>query len=241
MSNTCAATIYRSRNPEATSLYKLIQAYYDEVKGYLGGLLRAPVWPLARLPRPGRALLRGLWCLQLLAVPACAVPSAPLSTSSRSLVRSRTFCPSCAAKRAAVFGAYLADEVLAEVGHAQWVLTIPKMLRPYFLHHRELLGNLCQAAWETVAELVDAAAGDGAQIRPGMVAVLQTARSDLAFSPHIHALATRGGWTHDGRWVPVPFVDTDAAEKLFQPQGHLLPSGRGSPDRGADRAPPQLA
>jgi len=130
--------------------------------------------------------------------------------------QTRYFCPSCGAKRAAIFGAYLADEVLAEVGHAQWVFTIPKMLRPYFLHHRELLGRLCQAAWETVAELVDAAAGDGVQIRPGMVAVLQTARSDLAFSPHIHALATRGGWTHDGRWVPVPFVDTDAAEKLFQ-------------------------
>jgi len=49
------------------------------------------------------------------------------------------FCPSCAAKRAAVFGAQLRDEILEEVGHAQWVFTIPKLLRPYFLHHRKLV------------------------------------------------------------------------------------------------------
>ena len=44
--------------------------------------------------------------------------------------------------------ALLAEEVLEEVGHAQWVFVIPKMLRPYFLHHRELLGGLTRAAWE---------------------------------------------------------------------------------------------
>ncbi|HVR44378.1 MAG TPA: transposase zinc-binding domain-containing protein [Thermoanaerobaculia bacterium] len=57
----------------------------------------------------------------------------------------RGFCPSCAAKRGAMFGALLADEVLEEVGHCLWTFTIPKMLRPFLLHHRELLGRLCQA------------------------------------------------------------------------------------------------
>ena len=56
--------------------------------------------------------------------------------------------------------ARLAEEVFEEVGHAQWVFVIPKMLRPYFLHHRELLGGLARAAWETVLELMCAAAGD---------------------------------------------------------------------------------
>ena len=93
---------------------------------------------------------------------------------------------------------------------------MPKLLRPYFLHHRELLGKLSQAAWQTVAEMVDAAAGGEASVRPGMVTVIQTARSDLGFSPHIHALASRGGWTPDGRWVPVPFIDSGAAEKVFR-------------------------
>ena len=57
---------------------------------------------------------------------------------------------SCATSTAAL----LAEDVLEEVGHAQWVFVIPKMLRPYFLHHRELLGGLVLAAWETVLELL---------------------------------------------------------------------------------------
>ena len=50
--------------------------------------------------------------------------------------KERGLCPSCSAKRAAAFAAFLSDEVLQEVGHAHWVFTVPKMLRPYFMHHR---------------------------------------------------------------------------------------------------------
>lgn len=44
------------------------------------------------------------------------------------------------------------------------------MLRPFFLHHRELLGGLCRAGWEVVRELIATAAGD-AEVRPRMIAV----------------------------------------------------------------------
>jgi len=43
--------------------------------------------------------------------------------------KGRGLCPSCAAKRAAALAAFLREEVLADVGHAQWVFSIPKMLR----------------------------------------------------------------------------------------------------------------
>ena len=63
-----------------------------------------------------------------------------------------------------------------------------EMLRPYFLHHRELLGglSLC-AAWETVRELMVAATGEEG-LRPGMVAVVQTAGDLATWHPHVHAL-----------------------------------------------------
>jgi hypothetical protein len=118
----------------------------------------------------------------------------------------RVFCPSCAAKRAAIFGALLREEIFEEVGHAQWAFTIPKLLRPYFLHHRELLGKLSQAAWETVQELHAAANADHRGIRPGMVTVVQTATDLLEWSPHVHAVVTRGGWDRAGTWVPVPYT-----------------------------------
>jgi hypothetical protein len=124
----------------------------------------------------------------------------------------RVFCPSCAAKRAAIFGALLQEEILEEVGHAQWVFTIPKLLRPYLLHHRELLGKLSRAAWETVHELI----AEAGNVRPGMVSVVQTATDLLEWSPHVHALVSRGGWDREGTWVPVPYVDAKAAELLFR-------------------------
>ena len=102
------------------------------------------------------------------------------------------------------------------MGHAQWVFTIPKLLRPYFMYHRELLGPLCSAAWQTVRELMAVAAGDEKGFRPGMVAVIQTFGDKLNIHPHVHALVTRGGWLACGQWVPVPYVDTTAAEKLFR-------------------------
>jgi hypothetical protein len=88
--------------------------------------------------------------------------------------KGRGLCPSCGAKRAAELAAFLVDEVVEEVGHAQWVFTIPKMLRVYFLHHRELLGELSRAAAETAKELLAAAAGEEKGFRPGVVAVVQT-------------------------------------------------------------------
>jgi len=51
-------------------------------------------------------------------------------------------------------------------------VTVPKHLRPYFLHNREPLGTLSQEAWQTVAEMVDMAASGNELERPGMVTVI---------------------------------------------------------------------
>ena len=49
-----------------------------------------------------------------------------------------------------------------------------------------------------------------------MVAAVQTSGDLLNSNPHVHAIVPRGGWDSGGRWVPVPFIDGDAAEKLFR-------------------------
>ena len=60
--------------------------------------------------------------------------------------KTRGLCPSCSAKRATALAAFLETEVLADVSHAQWVFSVPRMLRPYFLYHRPLLGRLSQVS-----------------------------------------------------------------------------------------------
>ena len=42
----------------------------------------------------------------------------------------RGICPSCNAKRGAILGAFLREEVVEDVGHCLWTFTLPKLLRP---------------------------------------------------------------------------------------------------------------
>jgi hypothetical protein len=209
-----AVAIYQQRNPQSTPLYFLVESLYEKVKamweekferscGFWRGFLDGVVarYLDCGVLESGFARVFCRHCNDEFLL--------PFSCKCRGL------CPSCGAKRAAAFAAYLKDELLQDVAHSQWVFTIPKMLRLYFLYHRELLGELCRAAYDTVKELMAVAVQDS-EIRPGMVAVIQTFADSLKFSPHIHALVARGCWTADGRWIPVPYVNPHTAELLFR-------------------------
>jgi len=217
--------VYRARLPRATPLYRLFDTYFDEVRGQ---------WEERFEQRYG--FWRGFVDEQVMSYLDCGLfengftrvrcPDCAEEYLLAFSCKTRELCPSCAAKRSAATAALLAEEVLEEVGHAQWVFVIPKMLRPYFLHHRELLGGLARAAWETVLELMHAADG-GVGMRPGMVAVVQTAGDLGNWHPHVHALVSRGGWTRDGEWIPVAFVDEHSAELLFRHKVMRLLQGVG--------------
>lgn len=92
--------------------------------------------------------------------------------------KTRGFCPSCHAKRAVLWAEWLAGEVLAPVPHHQWVFTVPKRLRLFFLYDWRLLGALSRCAWEAVRELYGAGLEDR-HAAPGMVVSIQT-YGDLA-------------------------------------------------------------
>jgi hypothetical protein len=66
-----------------------------------------------------------------------------------------------------------------------------------------------------------------------MVGTVHTATSDLLWSPHVHAIASRGGWDPDGVWHPVPYVDEKSAELLFRQKVITLLADEGliTPDR----------
>ena len=218
-----ALALYRSRQPRKTALYPLLEAYYEDVKaawedrfektfGYWRGFVDAVV---------ARYLDRGVPEAGFARLKCDACGSERLLTLS---CKQRGICPSCDAKRAAAFAAFLKDELVENVGHCLWTFTLPKMLRPYFMRHRDLLGDLARLAYETIKELMLEAAGDD-EARPGVVAVAQTFGSLIQPHPHLHALASRGLWDKQGQWLPLPYVDTIAAEKLFAHKiFHLLKS-----------------
>ena len=89
----------------------------------MGGALRAAVRVLAGLRR--RALRRYLDCgLFENGFARVRCPDCHAEYLLAFSCKTRELCPSCAARRAAATAALLREEVLEEVGHAQWVLTL---------------------------------------------------------------------------------------------------------------------
>ncbi|HZX47584.1 MAG TPA: transposase zinc-binding domain-containing protein [Nitrospirota bacterium] len=74
--------------------------------------------------------------------------------------KTRSFCPSCHAKRSVVFAEWVCDEVLEPLTHRHYVFSIPKILRTYFRYNRKLLGRLSRCAYETVKEMMQAVMED---------------------------------------------------------------------------------
>jgi hypothetical protein len=89
----------------------------------------------------------------------------------------------------------------AAAGSGAVVLTIPRLLRPLFRCRRELLSELARAGAEATVELLRRATGE--DLRPGLVASLDTAGDLLQWHPHLHLLTTDGGFGPDGRFYPL--------------------------------------
>ena len=127
------------------------------------------------------------------------------------------------------------------------MFTIPKMLRIYFLRHRELLGALSLAAYQTVKELMAAAAVEEKDFRPGYgVGGPPTAAGFGTLMQQIDAADYRGrrvrlsglskaaavaGWA--GLWMRVDGRRGVLAFDNMQSR----PSPRGRTRRGARRGP----
>jgi hypothetical protein len=62
----------------------------------------------------------------------------------------RYFCPSCHAKRLALWTLWLEETLFPAVPQRQVVLTIPRRLRAWCLHRRKLLGDIARASLRTL-------------------------------------------------------------------------------------------
>src|SRR4030042_437032 len=72
----------------------------------------------------------------------------------------RHFCPSCHQKRVVEYSEWLLGNVLKKVPHRQWVFSIPKRLRIYFLYDRKLLSKLSKCGWNVIRAYHRSAAPD---------------------------------------------------------------------------------
>ena len=144
----------------------------------------------------------------------------------------RHFCPSCHERRVLEFGEFLVSEVLADVPHRQWVFSIPKMLRPWFLRDRKLLGKMCALVWELLARFIMAEAdgNNASDARMAAVMSIQTFGEQVNFNPHIHVIAADGCLLADGSFREAWAYDTAALGDAFADAIFRLLKDRGLGD-----------
>jgi hypothetical protein len=117
------AAVYQPRNPRATSLFALVEDYYEEFERVYDdryqqqyGLWRPVIGEVMRKYLECGDLHRGF---ARLGCGGCRY-QAILAYSCKC----RLFCPSCHQKRVQLFAAWLDTHILGPVSHAQYVLTV---------------------------------------------------------------------------------------------------------------------
>ena len=103
--------------------------------------------------------------------------------------KGRGICPSCNARRMCEVADHLTDHVLPHVPIRQWVLSVPKRLRPYLHHDMRVAGAVLQIflrAIRTTLRHRSPRAPADAQL--GAVSFLHRFGSSLNVHPHYHLI-----------------------------------------------------
>ena len=98
------------------------------------------------------------------------------------------------------------------VPHRHVVLSIPKILRRYFLYDRKLLSDLSRCGWEALKAFYTAVTRDQKAV-PGAVVAIQTFGDfPQGFHPHLHILVSDGCFHGNGMFSVSPSADTIALD-----------------------------
>ena len=90
-------------------------------------------------------------------------------------------------------------------------LSIPKMLRPYFLSALSSSPSSPAPATSSWPPLSMTRTSASAWSRP-----YRHSLTTWLGIPHLHSVVSRGVWLAGGQWIPVPYIDTHAAEFLLR-------------------------
>jgi len=205
---------YRGRKPRESPLWQLLDKHFDEFEERYDDLF-ARQYGFYRpvIPHVVRKYLECGDLHQGFARVRC--PDCHHEYLLAFSCRGRWFCPSCHTKKVIQFGSHLQDNVLYPVPHRQYVFSIPKILRRYFLYDRKLLGKLSKCATTNLTKFFRTTLCRKSGI-PGIALAIQTFGDYAKWHPHIHALVADGLFTESGYFYVMPKVDTRPLAEVFR-------------------------
>jgi hypothetical protein len=100
------------------------------------------------------------------------------------------------------------------------VLTMPAMLRPTFYQQsKALLSPFMRCGVRCLDDVFSRVSGK--DLKGGYIVVIQTHGRNGQYNPHLHFIATSGGWDHKGQqWIHLDYVPYAMLRKKWQ--WHLL-------------------
>lgn len=210
----CHTAAYRPRRPTSSPLYRILQDHYDRLARVHDETFRRV---FGRLPAGVAKVVQRFLDCGILENGFVHVrcPNCRASLLVAFSCKCRYLCPSCHAKRLLVWSDRIEHEILHDVPHRQYVFTLPKRLRPYFLHDRRLLGLLSRVAYDTLRDFLRTSLDHPTAV-PGVVASIQTFGSLLNWHPHLHLLVTDGAYRDDGSFLPLSFHDPALLTEAFR-------------------------
>ncbi len=210
--------IYKRRNPQTSSLWKLLNCHfvdfeecYDKLFQKKYGFYRLVISRVVRKYLECGDLHQGFARIKC--------PDCHHQFILAFSCRGRWFCPSCHAKKVVQFGHHLKETVLYPVPHRQYVFSIPKIIRRYFLYDRKLLGKLSQCAAKSLTKFLRLTLGKKSGIS-GIVVAIQTFGDYARWHPHLHALVADGLFLESGYFFVMPEANLGPLRELFR--AHVL-------------------
>jgi hypothetical protein len=212
--DAAAPTVYEPRRPRETPLYRLVEDHFEGLVRIHEDEFRARYGRLRSSAR--RAVEKFLACgilEQGFARVRCDRCRAEFLVAFS--CKARILCPSCHAKRLEIWSDWLEHELLYAVPHRQYVFTVPKRLRPFFLHDRRLLGMLARVAYRTLRGFLRSTLREP-DLVPGVVASIQTFGSLVNWHPHLHCLVTDGALRPDGTFLHLGYHEIEVLTEAFR-------------------------
>jgi hypothetical protein len=216
MSNACCMKngSYVQRTPRKNQYYKCVEVHFEELEGIWEEQFqyRYGYWR----PHITETIYKYLDCGDL----HCGFARVRCDDCNNEYLlpfscKRRYFCPSCHQKRVIEFSEHLTEKVLEEVPHRQWVFSIPKRIRVFFMYDRKLLAKLSKCVWKVLSEYLKQTVNDDNAV-PAAVIAVQTFGDFLNFNSHFHIIASDGCFDKEGNFIIGKTPSADDLEEAFR-------------------------
>ena len=183
--------VYRQRRPQDTSLHKIVR---ENLESFLARA-REECPDHDPIPKHVEKTFRKYLTCGVLCWGAgrCRCGTCGHDFLISFSCKKRGICPSCSQKRMVLTAAHLVDYVLPRVAVRQWVLAVPKRIRPFLHHNPKIQGavtRIFMRAVQTSVRRSSPGAPKGSQF--GAVTFEQRFGGSLNAHNHVHAMVLDG-------------------------------------------------